>query len=99
MGLAMISSNAITSRKTTSKIIALLVSLLLLLSLTFPFISFANDPICTLEGTVTKVSNGDTFHVYSDGNNLKIRLYGIDAPETEERNKKTGSISKPADMF
>ena len=39
--------------------------------------------IRTVTGTVTKVSDGDTIHVTTpEGTKLKVRLYGIDAPET-----------------
>lgn len=74
-------------------------SLILLLSLTFPLTSYAKSPILTLEGTVTKVSDGDTIQVNSQGTKLKIRLYGIDSPETEKRKKKTGRVSKPGQPY
>jgi len=56
---------------------------------------FAKEPIRTITGTVTKVSDGDTFTVHtSEETKLKIRLYGIDAPEVVRLNKQTGHISK-----
>lgn len=74
-----------------------LVSLLLLL---IPAIVFAKNPIRTIEGIVTKVSDGDTINVTDPlGTKLKVRLYGIDAPETEKSNKKTGRVSKPGQPF
>lgn len=77
-------------------ITGLLVSLLL--ALTCP--AFAKQPIRSIEGTVTKVSDGDTIRVTDNlGTMVKIRLYGIDAPETTKRNKKTGKISKPGQPY
>ncbi len=55
----------------------------------------AKKPIRTIEGIVTSVTDGDTVQVKdADGTRVKIRLYGIDAPETEKKNRKTGRISK-----
>lgn len=62
--------------------------------------SFAKDPIRTIEGNVTKISDGDTIQVTDAlGTKVKVRLYGIDAPETEKSNKKTGHISKPGQPY
>jgi len=56
--------------------------------------------IASVEGTVSKVSDGDTLQVITDeGVKLKIILYGCDAPETEKRKKKTGQISKPGQPY
>lgn len=56
---------------------------------------WAKEPIRTVEATVVKIADGDTLTaVDSNGTKLKIRLYGIDAPETEKANKRTGKISK-----
>jgi len=50
--------------------------------------------IRTVEGTVTKVSDGDTLQVITpEGTKLRVRLYGCDAPETEKVNRRTGQIS------
>jgi endonuclease YncB( thermonuclease family) len=39
--------------------------------------------IRTVTGTVTKISDGDTIRVITpEHTKLKVRLYGIDAPET-----------------
>lgn len=55
----------------------------------------AKQPIRSVEGMVTRVSDGDTVNVQNvSGTKLRVRLYGIDAPETEKRNKKTGWVSK-----
>lgn len=60
----------------------------------------AKSPIRTVEGTVVKVIDGDTIKVETpEGTKLKVRLYGIDAPETEKYNRKTGNISKPGQPF
>ena len=55
---------------------------------------FAKGPIRVLEGIVSKVSDGDTVTVTSGGTKLRVRLYGIDAPETEKRNRQTVEVSK-----
>lgn len=48
----------------------------------------AKTPIRTIEGTVTKVSDGDTLQVTDQhGTKVKIRLYGADAPETTKPDK------------
>lgn len=64
----------------------LLASLLLLVVLPVD----AKQPIRTIEGTVTRVSDGDTIQITDQlGTKVKARLYGIDAPETA-KGKKTG---------
>jgi len=51
--------------------------------------------IRTVEGTVSKVSDGDTLQVITpEGTKLRVRLYGCDAPEAEKLNRRTGQISK-----
>ena len=49
--------------------------------------ALAKEPILTATGTVAKVSDGDTVHVVTSGAKLRVRLYGIDAPETAKRGK------------
>jgi len=61
--------------------------------------AFSKEPIRVLEGTVIKVSDGDTINVDADGATLKIRLYGIDAPETPKVNRRTGWNSKPGQPY
>ena len=62
--------------------------------------AYAKAPIRTINGTVTKVSDGDTIQVVDPlGTRVKVRLYGIDAPETEKRNRKTGRISKEGQPY
>lgn len=57
-------------------------------------ISYAPATIRTVTGTVTKVSDGDTVHLTTPEQTiLKVRLYGIDAPETDKINNKTGQIN------
>jgi len=54
----------------------------------------------TVEGTVSKMSDGDTLQVItSAGNKLRIRLYGCDAPEIEKVNRRTGQVRKPRQPF
>jgi endonuclease YncB( thermonuclease family) len=53
-----------------------------------------------IEGFVTKVSDGDTIQVITDNKTkLKVRLSGIDCPETPKINQKTGKINKPGQPF
>jgi len=74
--------------------------LTLLAILILPISAIAKDPIRTIEGIVSKVADGDTIHVTDPlGTKVKVRLYGIDAPETEKSNKKTGRISKPGQPY
>jgi micrococcal nuclease len=59
-------------------------------------LSFAREPIRTVSGTVTKVSDGDTIQVTTPKKTkLRVRLYGIDAPEMPKINQHTGRISRP----
>lgn len=60
----------------------------------------AKDPIRSIEGIVTKVSDGDTIHVMDPlVTKVKVRLYGIDAPETEKSNHITGHVSKAGQPY
>lgn len=61
--------------------------------------AFAKEALRVLEGTVVKVTDGDTINVDSGGTKLKIRLYGIDAPETAKVNRKSGWNSKPGQPY
>lgn len=71
----------------------------LLVVLLLPVVSFAKEPIRTITGIVVKVADGDTITVNAEGTKVKVRLYGIDAPETEKSNKRTGRISKPGQPY
>jgi endonuclease YncB( thermonuclease family) len=56
--------------------------------------------IRTVTGTVTKVSDGDTIHVKTpEQTKLKVRLYGVDAPETPKINQRTGRVNKPGQPY
>jgi len=78
--------------------IFLVVTLIVLLCL--PVLVQAKGVLRTVEGIVVKVSDGDTINVQdARGTRLKIRLYGIDAPETEKSSKKTGHVSKPGQPY
>jgi endonuclease YncB( thermonuclease family) len=60
----------------------------------------AKEPIRTVDGIVTQVSDGDTVKLETtEGTKLKIRLYGIDAPEMEKINHRTGTVSKPGQPY
>lgn len=61
---------------------------------------FSKSIIRTIVGTVAQVIDGDTLKLNTpEGTRLTVRLYGIDAPETEKYNRKTGKISKPSQPF
>lgn len=71
---------------------------LLLLLTALP--AYAKAPIRVIDGTVSRVSDGDTVQVVDQlGTKVKVRLYGIDAPETEKRNRKTGLVSKQGQPY
>lgn len=75
-----------------------IISLILIISTTLPAI--AKAPLRSIEGTVTKISDGDTIHVTDSlGTKVKVRMYGMDAPETEKSNKRTGHISKAGQPY
>jgi len=77
---------------------SLIITIISILLTTLP--SLAKEPIRTIEGVVTKVSDGDTIQVRDPlGTKVKVRFYGIDAPETEKSNKKTGRVSKPGQPY
>lgn len=65
-----------------------------------PSLVIAKEPIRTITGVVTKVSDGDTVNITEQfGTKVKVRLYGIDSPETEKSNKKTGKVSKAGQPY
>jgi endonuclease YncB( thermonuclease family) len=48
----------------------------------------ASTPIRSIEGMVTKVVDGDTINVTDNlGTKVKVRFYGVDAPETAKPGK------------
>ena len=60
----------------------------------------ASELIRTVTGTVTKVSDGDTIHITTpEQTKLKVRLYGIDAPETPKINRQSGKVHHPGQPF
>ncbi len=82
--------------KTIARITALLILLLPILMLAH----HAHATLRTVTGTVTKVSDGDTIQVVTpEQTKLKIRLYGIDAPETPKINRQSGQIHQPGQPF
>ncbi|MRR55463.1 MAG: nuclease [Deltaproteobacteria bacterium] len=72
-----------------------LLSVLLLLSPQ----AFARESLRVLEGAVLRVSDEDTINIDSGGTKVKIRFYGIDTPETEKINRRTGQVSKPGQPY
>ena len=78
----------------------LTVSIIVMSLLLFTFLVFAKGPIRSVEGIVKHVNDGDTLKVETtEGTKLKVRLYGIDAPETEKIKHKSGMISKPGQPY
>ena len=72
----------------------------LCLLLLFALPALGKEPIRVVEGKVVKVSDGDTVQVMTgEGTKLKVRLYGIDAPETPKVNRRTGKVNKPGQPY
>ena len=46
--------------------------------------AWAVKPVPSRQATVLRVSDGDTIRVRVDGQEIKVRLYGIDAPESKQ---------------
>jgi endonuclease YncB( thermonuclease family) len=80
---------------------ALIIFVLLLFALvTVINVSAYQNIIRTVGGTVTKVSDGDTIHLTTPEQTiLKVRLYGIDAPETDKINNHTGHVNIPGQPY
>jgi endonuclease YncB( thermonuclease family) len=75
-------------------------ALLIILALT----AFMNIPthaaMRTVAGIVTKVSDGDTIQVTTpEQTKLKVRLYGIDAPESPKVNAHSGQVNKQGQPY
>ncbi len=82
--------------KTIARISVLLILLLPILMLAH----HAHATIRTVTGTVTKVSDGDTIQVVTpEQTKLKVRLYGIDAPETPKINRQSGQVHQPGQPY
>jgi len=62
--------------------------------------AYAQTARRTITGTVTYITDGDTIHVVTaEQTKLKVRLYGIDCPETEKINHQSGKVSKPGQPY
>jgi len=60
----------------------------------------AKETIRIVEGKVVRVNDGDTVQVVTgEGTKLKVRLYGIDAPETPKMNHRPGKVNKPGQPY
>jgi micrococcal nuclease len=80
----------LTKRKLTSFIGALLMGIF--------YLFFAPDPD-TLQGTVTRVTDGDTVQVLVAGEKRTVRLIGVDTPETVHPRKPVQFYGKEASNF
>jgi len=82
------------------KLVQITLLLLLPLLLTCISVPTSHAAIRTVSGTITKITDGDTVHLTTpEQTKLKVRLYGIDAPETDKINNHTGRISKPGQPY
>ncbi|MBC7948912.1 MAG: thermonuclease family protein [Chitinophagaceae bacterium] len=75
--------------------------LIFMLLIFVPMSCFAKEPIRSFDCMVTDVLDGDTIKCAvknSGGTFVKVRLYGIDAPETEKISKK-GHVSKAGQPY
>lgn len=82
------------------KVNTVFITVSILLLSAFLIIAHGQAPIRTVAGTVTKVSDGDTIHLATPEQTiLKVRLYGIDAPETPKINQRTGHVNKPGQPY
>ena len=55
-----------------------------------------SDTLRTVKGTVTRVYDGDTIQLTTPNQTiLRVRLYGIDAPETPKTDYRTGGMNIP----
>jgi micrococcal nuclease len=62
--------------------------------------SFAREPIRTVNGTVSIIYTGDTIQVTTpEHTQLRVHLYGIDAPEMEKYDRYTGRVDKPRQPY
>ena len=62
--------------------------------------SLALDLIRTVTGSVSKVSDGDTMQITTpERTKLRVRLYGVDAPETPKIDPQTRRIDKPGQPY
>jgi endonuclease YncB( thermonuclease family) len=74
---------------------SLFLSLIFVISTNFS--AFAKGPIRTIEGIVTKVTDGNTMQVTATNRTkLKVRLYGIYAPETGKSGQPYGTNAQRA---
>ena len=82
------------------KVFAIIFVLIFSIFIIFLSISSSHAAIRTVTGTVIKVSDGDTIHLTTpEQTKLKVRLYGIDAPETDKINDKTGQVNIPGQPY
>jgi endonuclease YncB( thermonuclease family) len=75
----------------------ILFPLAIILALLFSVSAFGKEPVRDIKATVVKIVDGDTVHALTpDRTKLKIRLYGIDAPEVQHGKKEGQSYGNEA---
>lgn len=87
--------------RSKSFILQAFILIFLISSLTiFVSVPVTHAAMRTVTGTVTKVSDGDTIRITTAGQTkLRVRLYGIDAPETPKVNAHSGQVNKPGQPY
>lgn len=74
--------------------------LLLFFLIAFPVSAVHAAPAEYIDAIVIKVLDGNTIQaVATDKKKINIKLYGIDAPVAEVKNKRTGAIEKPGQPY
>jgi len=88
-----------SSKMITRKILLILFSVTAIIYLsTTPIL--ARNPIRTVDGIVTQVTDGDTVKLATtEGAKLNFILYGMAVTEMERVSRKTGMVSKPGQLY
>ncbi len=89
----------VQSKRTLFVAVAVVLAVAWIVSMLLP-LAQAGTIERAVSAVVVRVSDGDTIHVVThDQTKLRVRLYGIDAQETEKSNQRKGQISKPGQPY